>query len=368
MKFRYLVTCLLFSILFVSCVQDEALNAEADIVACVVSDDILKRDPIIENTKVTLMVRSTADLTLQAPLFDLTPGATIEPASGSVRDFTTPQYYTVTSQDGNWHKKYQVAYVVASIGTEFQFENVKQKTTDTYLYDVFYEIASDGSDIMDWASGNAGFALTGTGKLQSESFPTYSIADGKIGKGVMLETKKTGKLGESVKMPLAAGNLFMGVFDFTKALTNPLEATQLGLPYDYAPTFLKGYYKYKAGDTFEEEGKPVGGKKDTWDVYAIFYETDANTKTLDATNRFTHPNLISIARIADKDRKETDEWTEFYIPFVNQPGKSIDKDKLNAGRYNLSIVFSSSIDGDYFKGAPGSVLCIDEVEIIYAAD
>ena len=109
-------------------------------------------------------------------------------------------------------------------------------------------------------------------------------------------------------------------------------------------------------------------KKDTWDIYAIFYETDEKTKTLDATNRFDHPNLISIARIDEKDRKETDEWTEFYLPFVTKTGKTVDKDKLKAGKYNVAIVFSSSIEGDYFRGAVGSTLHIDEVELIHAAD
>ena len=49
-----------------------------------------------------------------------------------------------------------------------------------------------------------------------------------------------------------------------------------------------------------------------------------------------------------------------------QPGKVIDKEKLAQGGYQLSIVFSSSIEGDVFNGAEGSTLWIDEVEIIHA--
>lgn len=47
---------------------------------------------------------------------------------------------------------------------------------------------------------------------------------------------------------------------------------------------------------------------------------------------------------------------------------NVDKDKLKAGKYNVAIVFSSSIEGDYFRGAVGSTLYIDEVELIHAAD
>ena len=33
-------------------------------------------------------------------------------------------------------------------------------------------------------------------------------------------------------------------------------------------------------------------------------------------------------------------------------------------KYKLGIVFSSSVDGAYFRGAVGSTLYIDEVELI----
>ena len=145
----------------------------------------------------------------------------------------------------------------------------------------------------------------------------------------------------------------------------PDDSSCVRVPFEHIPTYLKGYYKYKAGEVYKDEnGNIVKDKKDTWDIYAIFYETDEKTKTLDATNRFDHPNLISIARIDEKDRKETDEWTEFYLPFVTKTGKTVDKDKLKAGKYNVAIVFSSSIEGDYFRGAVGSTLHIDEVELI----
>ena len=50
----YLITCLLMGLVLVSCIRDEAPNAEADILTCIVPADILKRDPVIENNKVTL--------------------------------------------------------------------------------------------------------------------------------------------------------------------------------------------------------------------------------------------------------------------------------------------------------------------------
>ena len=218
---------------------------------------------------------------------------------------------------------------------------------------------------MDWASGNPGFALTDM-KAPRDTFPTLSFDKGYKGHCVRLVTRSTGNFGSDLKMPIAAGNLFMGTFDIISAITNALKATKFGMPFEYVPTYLTGYYKYKAGPDFSESGKIVPGKKDMFDIYAIFYETTDDVKMLDGTNKFSHPNLISVARI--EDAKETDEWTQFYLPFNMRPGKTIDRDKLKAGKYNVAIVFSSSIEGDLFNGAVGSTLYIDEVELIHSME
>ena len=120
------VTYLLYAfagITLVSCIRDEALNAEADILTCTVPGDILKRDPIIENNKVVLMVTADADLTHQAPEFTLTPGATISPLSGTERNFNTPQEYTVTAADGIWKKAYTVSVIDTELATNYNFED-----------------------------------------------------------------------------------------------------------------------------------------------------------------------------------------------------------------------------------------------------
>ena len=46
-------------------------------------------------------------------------------------------------------------------------------------------------------------------------------------------------------------------------------------------------------------------------------------------------------------------------------GKTIDLEKLAKGQYNISIILSASKNGDEFKGAPGSTLLIDDLEIEY---
>ena len=71
-----------------------------------------------------------------------------------------------------------------------------------------------------------------------------------------------------------------------------------------------------------------------------------------------------LAQIKADEALETDQWTEFSLPFERQNNKSIDEQKLQNGKYKLGIIFSSSVEGDHFKGAVGSTLYIDEVELV----
>ena len=72
-----------------SCIKKEPLNTECDIVTISLPDNELNRSPIIENDRVTLIVKNYVNITDLAPVITVTPGATIVPESGTVRDFTT---------------------------------------------------------------------------------------------------------------------------------------------------------------------------------------------------------------------------------------------------------------------------------------
>lgn len=371
----FTISLLLAGAACVSCIREEALNTEADIESCTLADGLLNRDPVIENEKVTLYLKKTADLSDLAPEFTLTPGATISPASGTKLNFSSPQYYEVTSEDGQWKKQYKVeATTTYNIPTLFQFEKVRTTKTAKGEYQIFYETDNSGKETIVWASGNSGYALTGAGS-GADTYPTYQSNIGYRNKCLALTTRKTGSWGANMNMPIAAGNLFLGTFTVLDALSNPLKATRFGIPADAVPTSMQGYYKYKAGETFYEldksrpdKLKEIPGKRDIFNIYAVFYESTEDMKTLDGTNALAedNQNILAVAQITDA--KETDEWTEFDLPFVFRPGKTVDPVKLAEGKYSLAVVFSSSIDGDHFSGAPGSTLCIDEVMMEYRAE
>jgi len=55
----------------------------------------------ISGTRIGVYVRPATDVTALAPAFTLSPFAKAVPASGTARDFTRPQTYTITAQDGS---------------------------------------------------------------------------------------------------------------------------------------------------------------------------------------------------------------------------------------------------------------------------
>ena len=89
MRLKDLLTCTIGIFLCTSCIKDEAPNAAADIEKCILPADILSGTEIDYNLPfdeslnaypIYIEVNNGTDLTAQAPTFELTPGATINPA------------------------------------------------------------------------------------------------------------------------------------------------------------------------------------------------------------------------------------------------------------------------------------------------
>lgn len=376
MKILNLTVALGIFLSLVSCINDEPLNAECDITAVTLDGNLLNREPIIGNNKVTLIVKSDVSLLEPlAPKFTLTPGATITPPSGTPLNFLFPQTYTVTSEDGEWSKTYTVEVQKNNtINLDYGFENVHQISAMGGLssYDEFYEVGSNGLVSLVWSSANSAFALSFQASTPN-TYPTYQGDNGVKGNCVVLTTRSTGKWGANLNKPIAAGNLFIGTFDGKNAVSNPLGATHFGTPFYNEPSAFSGYYKYTPGETYCETDAngnfvPVSGKTDMFNLYLVMYEVTESMQWLDGTNVLSkdNPNIIGTAEIPD--RHASDEWVSFNVPFICREGKSIDHFKLKSGAYNMAVVMSSSQDGDYFCGAIGSTLMVDELLITCALD
>ena len=94
-------------------------------------------------------------------------------------------------------------------------------------------------------------------------------------------------------------------------------------------------------------------------MYAILYEP-IDGRILDGSIQFDDPCIVAIARI--DNAKPASEYTYVSIPFKYDETK-FEPSKLLTGKYYTAIVFSSSVEGAYFRGAIGSTLIIDEAHI-----
>ena len=376
MRYHQLIVSAIFALALSSCFKDEAPNAECDIIEASLHVDnptdifYNPTDTLVRvlytDDNISFSVRRKADLTSLAPTFRITDGATISPASGSVHDFSKgPVIYTVTSEDKEWSRSYKVSFIpvirTSKDTLSFNFEDYHLDSKDKYY--IWCEKHEDGNMYDDWATGNAGYGLT-NGSAGPEAYPSTVLDEGYEGKGVKLVTCSTGPFGQMVKLPLAAGNLFLGTFDMSIALKTPRLATGFGLPFDKKPKTFTGYYKYTPGEKFQNKDESiVEGKVDEASVYAILsrnHDEDGNPVVLNGDNVQTSPLIVAKAIAANI--VPTDKWTQFTVDFSYL--EDFDLDLLENRGYNLAVVFSSSADGAIFEGAIGSTLCIDNVKII----
>jgi hypothetical protein len=328
---------------------------------------ILKEDSII-------LDQQLKSLTIR---FVLTPGATVSD-DGLHRDFTQPQTYTVTSEDGRWQKDYEVSFFTARFDKkEYDFSHYRLFETSTKKnYYEFYELIDEIPDeeFNVWASGNGGYALTAKVSDPPESYPTFAITTPQGEKGVKLVTRSTGALGALVGMPIAAGNLFLGSFEISSAMTKPLEATQFGVQTTQTkPDALGLWCKYKAGQEYKDRYGTVLSLTDYPEIYAVLYEpkidSNGNPVKLNGTNIQKADNIVSIA-ISGKEHvdqiivKDIDQNEYKYIEIPFKDRQRFEPEKQFAGKYYITIVFSSGAKGDLFEGAVGSTLCVDEVRLI----
>lgn len=364
-----------------SCFKDEPLNAECDIEQAYIHVDnplgmfYQQSDTLINVLStaedINFVVRKTTDLTSLAPIFNLTPGATIFPDNGSEQDFSNgPIVYTTTSEDGQYKRNYRVNFIFSKDMLEYNFDHFSLNTNaPANKYYVWTDLDDEGNPLNNWATGNPGYRMA-KGSAQPDEYPTTPWSEEGHETCVKLTTCETGKFGSDRKMPIAAGNLFLGEFDTKKALTanaagvKGVLATKFGLPIGSQPVSFSGFYKYKRGDVFTDKNNEVKDSKDYGSIYAVFYDNhDANGEpfVLHGDDVLSSDQIISIANIGQID--DTPEWTAFNLNFKLQPGKAIDPVKLANRGYSLAIVSSSSINGATFEGAVGSTLWIDDFSI-----
>jgi len=378
----------LFGVLsLASCIRDEAPSVECDITGVdrewlnSLPEGFLLGDPVIRHTPPATVTFRVSAIDPDVPLliypkFSVSDGATLFYRTDSVKevngrrgfDFRYAQSFGVKSEDGTFFKTYNVTFTIPPAFESCGFEQTSWDN-DNHNYQTLLQEGPDGSTYTQfWDSGNAGYKLTGMGR-SPEDYPTSFPIDPETGSRVAkLVTRDTGNFGIMTrpKMPIAAGNLFIGTFNVNKAMRFPREATQFGLPIvNREPLTLSGRYKYTAGaEMLDKDKKPLPEKHDTADIYAVLYEVDPeNVVPLNGDDVLSSERIVLMARIDNPG--EPQEWTDFSENFRPMNGKTVDPYRLSHNGYALAVVMTSSRQGAYFEGAIGSTLYVDDLRIVW---
>ena len=412
MKLRSLLPLLGLALLLLQgCMADEPANAECDIEKCWVhfdapenifyhDYDTLAGEPISVDRPNDKMIPTSVDsivfttrwdaqvvgnvplfieVTKGAKLFHLVDGQEVPFVSGTPVDLSATavdehaeQRFIVRSEDGKWSRTYRISIQVPPMpsyppgGFLFKFDGYElNKAGQYYIWNETNPFLSD----TQWANGNPGFRMSKS-SAKPDEYPTVAMAEGGVDGGpcLRLTTRDTGGFGVMVNMRIAAGNHFIGSFDVGQALNGQagaLAATRFGQPFTHKPTRLTGYYKFTPGEVKQDRAGKSMDEQDICDIYCVFYKnTDAegNQVQLDGANILSSENIVGLARLKSEDvDTHGDRWLPFDLPLVYTT--EVTEEDVKEAHYSMTICFSSSIDGAYFRGAVGSELWIDEVTL-----
>jgi len=285
---------------------------------------------------------SAFPLTL-VPEIVVSDGATVSPASGSPVTFADPEAFkkfTVTSENGANTVEYIVTIrdrQLPNAGFENWFQEIGMNSKP-------FQQPGKYAETTIWATANMGTSIYSI-------YGTSPVPDGD-NTLVKIETVET------VAIPLVAGALYVGKFDLDGAIadpTNPVAAALLGLPFYGKPTAVQLQYTYQPGaQMIQAELKDPGNLFGGFDITNI-----------DGTDKFGIEIVLekrvgeTVTEIARKNFQSDQVVNELTT-------LKLDLDYFsNDNPTHMYISFSPSFDGGTFKGAVGSTLIIDNIELLY---
>lgn len=202
-----------------------------------------------------------------------------------------------------------------------------------------------------WDTGNKGATTLGS----SNTVPTDDTSSGS-GRAAMLETKF---VGIGIVGKLAAGNIFAGSYVKTDGTNGILS---FGREFSQRPTKMRGYFKYHSApiSSVTSGFEDLKNRPDTCIIWVALIDSDQPFEIR------TNPNN---RHLFDPDGQEVIAYGNVqygydvgsYTPFEID----IEYKATNREPKYILIVASASKYGDYFTGGNGSVLYLDDFELLY---
>lgn len=253
--------------------------------------------------------------------------------------------------------KPSAAYVFRAVSAEdketkeITFSTSAAQIVPNLGFDYWYKngnawIPNESSSNYVWDSANPG-----TSNLPTSVVPTTpEESDVVKGKAARLETKTAMGM-------LAAGNIYIGKFVKVAGLGAELD---WGYPFSSRPLALKGYYKYapKPIDMTKDPYKGLAGQSDQCQIQILLTDWDGLFRINTSKKQFVdfENDEYIIAHGSLTSGNNDSGYVKFTLPLVYRNDRT--------PKY-IVIVAAASRYGDYFTGAVGSVLKVDEFQLVY---
>jgi hypothetical protein len=312
---------------------------------------------------ITVLVDESSDIqNLKINTIEISSFATVSPAQGDIVDFTQAVPFTVTAENGTT----QIYAVIAKRSqAEIQLNNGN--------FQDWFEVTSGSKKYFEpgvskeetiWGTGNPGVVTLGA--------PNVNPYGSQENVHAILKTVEL-PLGKLLGQGIGAGSMFTGFFKLN--LSNPISSAKFGVPYSARPKTFSIKYKYSPGPMVKD-GKlnNLPNAKDSCDISITLTDRSAEpykqvavawfrsgeniTEWKTITMNFKYGAISSPASYErPKDVYILDNGKERLVPVVYGTG--------NEKPTHISVVFASSHRGDFFEGAPGSELYVDDLVLIY---
>ncbi|WP_370392392.1 PCMD domain-containing protein [uncultured Winogradskyella sp.] len=350
-KLQLLVVLIIVAIGFNSCVSDDefGLSNFKEIKAFQLPGQAGLTAISSEERTIIIPMSEEADLSNLVPsTIEISNLARITPAINEAQNFTEPVVYTVTAED-NSTAEWTVTAVAALPNPQLPNSNFD----DWYPVSDYQQPGLDADNTV-WGTANRALAIAGDANTNPEDLGNGDFA-----------ARLT-----SVEAPLlvrmAAATLFTGTF--TEGFPNPTDPRSninFGTPFSGRPSAFAVEYLYTPGPSYEDaDGNPLPGG-DQCDIYVLLEKREGDMVQRIGTGWFRSDATVSNFTDLEVDIKYgelTPSDPEFEYANIREGETWGDPQDTPT---HITVVFSSSALGDFFTGAIGSELWVNNFELIY---
>lgn len=298
-----------------------------------------------KDAEVWLEYRKTSDTEWTRHDAVTVDGINIKASIGGLQD-GTPYEVRIASESG--------------ASSEFAFTTEKAAQIPNISFDDWFQDAKKAwfpraseTDEVWWDTANMGAnTLSPVNPTTPES--SFVAVSGEGKHAARLETK-------SVVGVMAAGNLYSGRYKGTQGITALLD---FGVPFESRPIGLRGYYSYspKTIDKVKPPYTSLKGMRDMCQIYIMLTAWETPFPVNSSEQHYidmNDPDILAFRELVT-DEDTDGKYVEFFIHLDDEAWR----DKTRKATHIL-VISCASRYGDYFTGAVGSVLYVDEFQLVY---